>query len=221
MAESRRGRPPSAEAEERALAQRARILDAAQRCFIEQGFHAAGMARIAHQAGMSPGLIYRYFPGKAAIIRAIVERQLELVREDVRLHRRVDLLREVVDNYGRSRIEDQRRLNPALLLELSAESTRDPELRAIVREFDAQLREALIVWVTQGIDHASPGAPPEEAATRVLMLQIMFEGLKVRETREPDLDRRMLEEALGRFLRLILPAHAEPRHGQVQRAERP
>lgn len=204
MTEPRRGRPTRAEAAGRAESQRARILDAAQRCFIEQGFHAAGMARIASEAGMSPGAIYRYFPGKAAIIRAIVERQLELVREDVRMHRRIDLLREVVDNFGRWRIEDQRRLNPALLLELSAEATRDPELRSIVREFDAQLREALTIWVTQGIDLGSPGVPPDEAPTRVLMLQIMFEGLKLREAREPDLDRRMLEDALRRFLGLIL-----------------
>lgn len=204
MAESVRGRPALAEAVTRAAAQRARILDAAQRCFIEQGFHAASMARIAAEADMSPGLIYRYFEGKAAIIRAIVERQLELVREDVRMHRRIDLVREVVDNYGRRRAEDPRRLSPALLLELSAEATRDPEIRAIVREFDASLREALTTWVTQGMDVGSPAVPADQAAARVLMLQVMFEGLKLREAREPDLDPALLEDALKRFLRMIL-----------------
>ena len=40
------------------------ILDAAKKCFIEHGFHAASMANIAETAGMSPGLIYRYFENK-------------------------------------------------------------------------------------------------------------------------------------------------------------
>ena len=47
----------------RAQAQRNRILDAAQKCFAERGFHGAGMALIADTAQMSPGLIYRYFAG--------------------------------------------------------------------------------------------------------------------------------------------------------------
>lgn len=153
---------------------------------------------------MSAGLIYRYFPGKAAIIRAIVERQLALVREDVRLHRRIDLVREMVQNFGSRALDDPRQLSPALLLELSAEATRDPEIRAIVRDFDISLREALTTWLAQGIDVDAAGVPAEQSAASVLMLQIMFEGLKLREAREPDLDPALLEEALRRFLRTIL-----------------
>lgn len=204
MTEPRPGRPARAEATDRAEAQRNRILNAAQGCFIEQGFHAASMARIAAEAGMSAGLIYRYFPGKAAIIRAIVERQLALVREDVRLHRRIDLVREMVQNFGSRALDDPRQLSPALLLELSAEATRDPEIRAIVRDFDISLREALTTWLAQGIDVDAAGVPAEQSAASVLMLQIMFEGLKLREAREPDLDPALLEEALRRFLRTIL-----------------
>ena len=37
--------------------QRQRILDAAEKCFIESGFHAATMAHIATTAGISPGLM--------------------------------------------------------------------------------------------------------------------------------------------------------------------
>src|SRR5690606_14944113 len=67
----------------RAEAQRSRILNAAQQCFIEHGFHAAGMALISAAAGMSPGLIYRYFENKNAIILAIIERQLDEARADI------------------------------------------------------------------------------------------------------------------------------------------
>ena len=42
------------------------------------GFHAASMAHIAQTADMSAGLIYRYFASKAAIVKAIIERHLEI-----------------------------------------------------------------------------------------------------------------------------------------------
>ena len=61
----------------RAARQRERILDAAENCFIESGFQAASMAHIAQTAGMSAGLIYRYFDSKASIVKAIIERHLE------------------------------------------------------------------------------------------------------------------------------------------------
>jgi len=60
--------------QERASAQRDRILAAAKQCFIEHGFHAASMASIAEAADISAGLIYRYFDNKNAIILAIIER---------------------------------------------------------------------------------------------------------------------------------------------------
>jgi hypothetical protein len=42
-------------------------------------------------------------------------------------------------------------------------------------------------------------APP-----RALLLQCLVEGLKVRETREPDLDRELLAAAVGEFVPLLL-----------------
>lgn len=194
-------KPRSEKALARVDAQRERILCAAQHCFVEHGFHAAGMAKIAETAEMSPGLIYRYFENKAAIIQAIVERQLELLREDIRLNRRIDLAQELLDKYGRHAPDDHRRLSAALLLELSAEATRDPQIASSVRHFDSELRSALTVWLMRPLDESGYGLPPEQARRRALMLQVIFEGLKIRETREPDLDR----ELLGAALRELLP----------------
>src|SRR3546814_17854087 len=90
----------ASKAELRTLAQRERILCAAQKCFVEHGFHAASMASIAETAEMSAGLIYRYFENKNAIIMAIVERQLQLLSEDIRPNRPADLATELERNYG-------------------------------------------------------------------------------------------------------------------------
>ena len=48
--------PPRA-LQAKAHRQRQRILDAAEKCFIESGFHAATMAHIATTADISPGLM--------------------------------------------------------------------------------------------------------------------------------------------------------------------
>lgn len=189
-------RPRSSKAEARTQAQRERILQAAQQCFIEHGFHAASMAKIAETAGMSPGLIYRYFANKAAIIQAIVQRQLDLVREDIRLNRKIDLARELAETYGSQRHADGRHLSAPLLLEVSAEATRDPQIAAAVQHFDRQLRQSLQEWLGRGQQAGGPGIAPQDIPKRVLVLQLLFEGMRLRETREPDLDRTLLEDAL-------------------------
>lgn len=51
-------------------ARRQQIVDAALRCFARRGIHAAGMAEICQEAGLSPGAVYRYFAGKADIVDA-------------------------------------------------------------------------------------------------------------------------------------------------------
>ncbi|HET6630435.1 MAG TPA: helix-turn-helix domain-containing protein, partial [Woeseiaceae bacterium] len=72
-----------AKAQARTRQQRERILNAARSCFVKHGFNAASMAKIAEAAGMSPGLIYRYFDSKNAIILAIIEQQLQDARADI------------------------------------------------------------------------------------------------------------------------------------------
>jgi AcrR family transcriptional regulator len=54
-------------------ARRRQILDAAARCFIRNGFHATSMQDVFRESGLSAGAVYRYFPSKHAIVRAIAE----------------------------------------------------------------------------------------------------------------------------------------------------
>ena len=56
--------------------QRAKILDAAWQAFAKKGA-AATMAEVAAEAGVSYGLVYRYFPSKEAIFKALVEQMLQ------------------------------------------------------------------------------------------------------------------------------------------------
>ncbi len=198
------GKPVSTKAEARAEAQRERILSAAQQCFIEHGFHAAGIASIADKAGMTASLIYRYFENKNAIILAIVERQLELLRNDIQLNHPIDLPAEMIDNYGRACISDGRGMNSALLMEMSAEATRDPQIAAALDHYDTTLRTGLIDWLMRDKQAGGHELPADLAPARALLLQCLFEGLKLRETREPQLDRTLLTAALREFVPLLL-----------------
>lgn len=57
--------------------QTARILLAAEECFVRDGFHAASMDEIIAAAGMSSSTVYRYFPdGKRSLVHAVSARHI-------------------------------------------------------------------------------------------------------------------------------------------------
>ena len=53
------------------------IVLAAWECFARKGYYQTKMADIAREAGLSAGAIYRYFPSKEAVLKAISEHSLE------------------------------------------------------------------------------------------------------------------------------------------------
>lgn len=52
---------------------REQIIDAAMRVFAQKGFSGATNKDIAHEAAITPGLIYHYFDNKEALLNAIIE----------------------------------------------------------------------------------------------------------------------------------------------------
>src|SRR5205085_9682219 len=63
------------------LDRRTQILDAAMVCFAKRGFHQATMHDISDEAGISVGLIYRYFQNKEAVITAMADDHRRDLRE--------------------------------------------------------------------------------------------------------------------------------------------
>jgi AcrR family transcriptional regulator len=62
---------------------RERILRHALAVFARHGFANASVRMIAEESGVSQGLLYNYFDGKQALLRAIFERSMEEVQEDL------------------------------------------------------------------------------------------------------------------------------------------
>ena len=202
---------PARDPFERATLQRERILRAARRCFVRRGFHAASMADIAEAAEMSPGLIYRYFPGKEAIVQAIVQRELEEARRILdRVGSTGDVAGSILEVFERWTRGDDEEVNAALFLEMAAASTRDEGLGEAMRAADAEIRCRLAGVLERS--GATEEEPPAVRAWRATMLQCLVEGLLVRAVRQPDLDRALLRESLAAAL-AALKAWPEPAAG--------
>lgn len=191
----------------RAGAQRERILAAAQKCFIEHGFHAASMANIADTAGMSAGLMYRYFENKGAIVLAIIERQLRDAHESLsREGPASDLAADLLALFRGWQARDPQVMNAALYLEMSAEGTRDPQVAEAIRQADAQLHEDLKAWIARPREQGGLGLPADRAAARAVMLQSFVRGLAVNAVRTPGLDPALVSRAIEDFVRALMAA---------------
>jgi AcrR family transcriptional regulator len=64
-------------------ARRREILEAAGRCFAENGFHSTSMQDFFAASGLTAGLVYRYFPSKDELIATLAGEALELLHAGV------------------------------------------------------------------------------------------------------------------------------------------
>src|ERR1700712_432569 len=76
---------------------RTQILEAAIVCFAKRGFHQTSMHDISAEAGISVGLIYRYFANKEAVISAMADEHKKEVNEWLERARLAPTLLEALD----------------------------------------------------------------------------------------------------------------------------
>ncbi|TFZ45067.1 TetR/AcrR family transcriptional regulator [Stenotrophomonas maltophilia] len=194
-----------------AEAQRRRILDAAQKCFITRGFHAGSIGDIAAEAEISQGLMYRYFANKRALILALIERQLRHDQASISAMPAasdlVDGLLECYQQWARGEvlpIHGNAIASVALYAEINAEAHRDPELAGVLRTHDKQTSAAIQAWLRQRDLALNRPIDEEGIAGRTLLLRLLVEGLAMRAVRDPDLPparlRALLADAIGRVM---------------------
>ncbi|WP_232630314.1 TetR/AcrR family transcriptional regulator [Methylobacterium sp. Leaf118] len=131
--------PTSAQA-----ARQAHILDAAEACFVRNGFHRTTMQDLAREAAMSPGNIYRYFDSKEAVVVGLAERDRErgaaLVEAMERTGDRRGVLMGILGRY----FSEIPREAAILRVDLWAEATRNPAIGALIEHGDEDGRTWLI-----------------------------------------------------------------------------
>ncbi len=176
------------------------IVIAARSCVVRHGFHAASMAQIAQEARMSVGQIYRYFPNREAIVHAIVERivaqRLVWIESTGQQMDLPSVLATRMFTQDANEIEDR-----ALLLEVTAEATRNPAVAEIVRKADRQLHARALATVRQDY----PQLSKKEAAARVEIMAVLSEGTAFRRVTQQPADPKVLAALYREVIGLLLP----------------
>ncbi|HLS28907.1 MAG TPA: TetR/AcrR family transcriptional regulator [Opitutales bacterium] len=195
---------------DRAEIQRNRILDAAEKCFIKDGFHVATMANISEEADMSTGLIYRYFENKNAIVLAIIERQLHERRTDISsLQNNTDLAGRILELLRSWKHGEDHVMNPTLFLEMSAEASRNPEIARALENADSLCRSDFRKWLKNLAKTKGFHPTDEDLDRRSLALQCLVEGLMLRTVREPEMSCLHLSESIQQILLQMLSFEEE------------
>jgi len=134
-------------------------MEAAKRCFRSLGFQASTVDRIAAEAKVSVGLLYRFFDSKSAIIRAIIleDYEAQLQQASVAIEETpaegVETLLALINRMPTNAFDRDR---IALILEIAAEVSRNQSLRAFVRAKHVHARKILAAkLVRKGMDRAS------------------------------------------------------------------
>ena len=114
---------------------RSQILEAALVCFAKRGFHQTSMHDISGEAGISVGLIYRYFENKEAVISAMAAMHKEEIQQMLERARQAPSLLESLEILFTAHCcENEPRLISAFVVDLYAEASRNPHVADLVRD---------------------------------------------------------------------------------------
>lgn len=169
------GRPPDPEN------RRARVeavLRAAAALFAEKGLARTTMRDICAGAGISPGALYRYFPGKEDILRALAAEEARDVDALVAALEAGPDVATVLDRHLDDILDAL--LDPLtarLTLELSAQAMRDDAVAGAFRDTEERLRAALVEALRRDAERAGGDLDPAAGAELILAT---VEGLTVR-----------------------------------------
>jgi TetR/AcrR family transcriptional repressor of uid operon len=178
---------------------RARILDAAERCFVRTGFHRTTMQHVAAEAGMSAGNLYRYFASKDAIVAALSERDRAEMGADFAAVEDSDDFVQSFRRLGEKHFAEEPRERSVLCLEIWAEATRNPALAALTEEFDREMVRRMSGLLARAQERGAipPNVDPHGAA---LMITTLANGLFVRRAVVPSFN---AEEEIARVMHVI------------------
>lgn len=122
-------------------ARREHILDAAETCFAQTGFHRTTMHDICKLAGVSPGALYVYFDSKEALIEGLTERdRIEFAERFALVVEASDFLA-ALRGLGDYYMHPDRSLKARLGVEIGLEATRNPRIGEIYKRFDDEVKE--------------------------------------------------------------------------------
>jgi TetR/AcrR family transcriptional repressor of uid operon len=194
---------------------RTQILDAALVCFAKRGFHQASMHDISAEAGISVGLIYRYFENKDAVISAMADRHKKEIHEVLeRAQQAPTLLESLEILFTAHCCEDAPQLVSAFVVDLYAEASRNPRVADLVRDVLQTAMDGVTDLIARSPEAASAadGLKPHELAELIFAVS---RGMLMRDVLQPQTmtaaERRARQlEVTRRLWRLLFTGQAQP-----------
>lgn len=173
------------------------IIAAARRCFRNSGFHAASMSQIATEAKLSVGQIYRYFANKDAIIEELIRRIIDYRIAEMEGKTHTILIPHLLA-YRVTLSED----DDALMLEMSAEATRNPQVAVWLAEAD----ERMFNNACANLQKQHPHLSAERVRCCVELIAVMMEGSIYRRLTPQKVDPKPLEKIYQEIINMLITA---------------
>ncbi|HEY3248809.1 MAG TPA: TetR/AcrR family transcriptional regulator [bacterium] len=167
-------------------AQREKILRAANNCFGRRGYHQTTIQDICDEAELSKGGLYTYFRSKEDILGAVVENSVRTTLSEAKaaaasgrsaLHR-LDRVAEVT--IARLISGNSHAASPQLLLEIWAEASKNPEIKAQCSRAYDEWRAFLTGLLRDGIARGEIKAWVDPDSLAAILLAV-FDGLSLQE----------------------------------------
>lgn len=181
---------------------RLEILAAAEGCFVRKGFQGTSISEICAAAGISPGHLYHYFDNKEAIVEAIASLRFETATTGFRqILAGPDPFSTWVRQVSQLMFA---KTTGNLLIELLAESSRNPIVAGLIREQNERVINLLsdVIRAGQAEGKLDPSLDPRLAAS--VLQAAVLDGVKALSIREPNIDQaavgKMIELLITRFL---------------------
>lgn len=188
---------------------RARILDAAERCFTRNGFHRTTMQDICKEAGVSPGAVYTWFDSKEALIGGITSRNRdEVLASFGPMADAPDFIAGLAATLEEC-VLNRPREKSVLCLEIAAEATRNEAVGLMMAKFDEAVSGSLKDIMERAIQ-AGQIAPALPLKDLVAAMNVIAEGMFWRRAVDPDFD----AAAAGRVFVAMVGAVLAPQPSQ-------
>src|SRR6202045_2176331 len=172
------GPMPHAQTEPVILDRPTQILDAAVACFAKRGFHQASMHDISAEAGISVGLIYRYFQNKEAVIAAMADRHKKQIQEILERARQAPNLRESLETLFTAHCgETEPQVTAAFVVDLFAEASRNPHVAELVRDVCEAAMDGVTDLIARSPEGKVSDLTPREMAELIFAVN---EGMLLR-----------------------------------------
>src|ERR1700730_13292068 len=193
---------------------RTQILEAAMVCFAKRGFHQASMHDISAEAGISVGLIYRYFENKEAVIAAMADRHKKEIQDVLQRARQAPSLLESLEILFTAHCcENSPKVQSAFVVDLYAEASRNPQVANLVLGVLQTAMEGLTDLIARAPEaqKSAHDLTPKEMAELIFAVgrgMLMRDVLQPPELKSEERRARQLEVTRGLWRLLFQPENA-------------